>query len=204
VVVILSLIYAYRLSSVIKGLELFWEISAAMGVAAWAGFVWRRATVAGAWAGTLVTIAVWMFMQDIDFAIWEWSFNWDFNARFAKSLPNFMLFDGALYKPWHMICYLSAGFTALIVVSLLSRRKTSPKLDRFYECLRTPVDVAELEGEPCTLPAGVSAAPRRVLINHPDFEIPIPSTETVVGFFAIWLIVALVVLFSIWIFSLGS
>jgi Na+/proline symporter len=203
-VVLLSLLYAYRLSSVVKGLELFWEVSAAMGIAAWAGFVWRRATVAGAWAGTLATLAVWMFMQDIDFAILGWEFHWNFNERFAASLPSFMLFDDILYKPWHMICYLSAGFITLIAVSLLSPRKVSVALDRFYECVRTPVDVAEPECEPCTLPAGVRPAPRRVLIDHPDFEIPVPSTETITGFLAIWLIVGLIVLLSVWVFSLGG
>jgi Na+/proline symporter len=199
-VVLLSLLYAFQLNSVIKGLELFWEISAAMGIAAWAGLFWRRATVAGAWAGTFATVAVWLFMQDIDFSVWKW----DFNARYAESLPGFMLFDGALYKPWHMICYLSAGVITLIVVSQLTRRTESQKLDRFYECLRTPVNVAEAEGEPCTLPVGVVPAPRRVLFNHPDFEIPIPSAESAIGFVAIWLFVGLIILLSIWIFSLGS
>ena len=199
-VVLISLFYAYRLDSVIKGLELFWEISAVMGATAWVGFFWRRATVAGAWAGTLTTFAVWAFMQDIDFGIWKW----DFNARFAQHLPDFMLRNEMLYKPWHMICYLAAGLLALIAVSLTTPRQPSRKLDDFYACLRTPVDVSEPEGEPCTLPDGVAPAPRHVLLNHPDFEIPVPSAETVMGFVVTWGIVGLIVLTSVWIFSLGS
>lgn len=200
VVVALSLLYAYRLESVIKGLELFWEIAAVMGMTAWVGFVWRRATVAGAWAGTLTTLAVWAFMQNIDLSFYKW----DFNAHFASSLPEFMLFDGNLHKPWHMICYLLAGLIALIAVSLVTRPVAAEKLDRFFDCLRTPVELDEPEGEPCTLPTGIAAAPRNVLIQHPDFEIPVPSPTTVKGFFATVIIVGAIVLSSVWIFSLGS
>ena len=203
-VVLLALFYAYQLDSVVKGLELFWEISAAMGIAAWVGMFWRRATVAGAWAGTFATVAIWLFMQNIDFQLGKFAWHWDFNARYAASLPDFMLFNGALYKPWHMISYLSAGVLTLVIVSLLARRTASQKLDRFYECLRTPVSLAEPEGEPCTLPESVAPAPRNALINHPDFEIPVPSAESIKGFVGTWIIVGLIVLLSIWIFSLGS
>jgi Na+/proline symporter len=175
-----------------------------MGIAAWVGMFWRRATAAGAWAGTFATVAVWLFMQDIDFQLGKFAWHWDFNARFAQTLPDFMRLNEALYKPWHMICYLSAGVLVLIIVSLLGRRTASQKLDRFYECLRTPVNLAEPEGEPCTLPTSVAPAPRNVLFNHPDFEIPVPSAESIKGFVATWIIVGLIVLLSIWIFSLGK
>jgi Na+/proline symporter len=195
-----SLAYAYRLESVIKGLELFWEIAAVMGVAGWVGLLWRRATVAGAWAGTLTTFAVWAFMQNVDLSF----YNWNFNSQFAEHLPEFMLFEGSLYKPWHMICYLLAGLIALVVVSLMTRPVEADKLDRFFDCLRTPVELGEPEAEPCTLPAGVMPAPRNVLIPHSDFEIPVPSAVTVKGFVATAVIVGLIVLASVWIFSLGS
>jgi Na+/proline symporter len=198
-VVLLSLFYAYRLDSVIKGLELFWEVSAVMGVTAWVGLFWRRATVAGAWAGTITTFAVWVFMQDVDFAGWQWSFN----DRFAENLPAFMLRNEVLHKPWHMISYLLAGLLALVIVSLATPRRASQKLDKFFECLRTPVDVGEPEGEPCELPSGVQPAPRHVLVNHPDFEIPVPSTETIRGFVVTWVIVGAIVALCVWIFSLG-
>lgn len=198
-IVVLSLFYAYRLESVIKGLELFWEIAAVMGIAAWVGFVWRRATVAGAWAGTMATLAVWIFMQNVDLSFYKW----EFNTRYADSLPEFMLSNGVLSKPWHMICYLSAGLMALIAVSLVTRPVEKSKLESFFDCLRTPVSDGEPEGEPCTLPTGVLPAPRRVLIEHPDFEIPVPSMVTVMGFVVTALIVSLIVWASVWVFSLG-
>lgn len=199
-IVVASLFYAYRLDSVIKGLELFWEVAAVMGATAWVGLFWRRATVAGAWAGTLTTLAVWIFMQDVDLGVWQWNFN----ERYADVFPGFMFSEGRLLKPWHMISYLMAGLIAIVVVSLMKPRCESADLDRFYDCLRTPVTLGEPEGEPCTLPLGVAPAPRKVLVNHPDFEVPIPSVESVIGFLATWAIIGLIVLSTIWIFSLGN
>jgi Na+/proline symporter len=199
-VVALSLLYAYRLESVIRGLELFWEIAAVMGVTAWAGLVWRRASVAGAWAGTLTTFAVWACLQDVDLGFWQWNAQ----ARIAEYAPSFMLSNGELQKPWHMISYLLSGLVALVVVSLATKPVSARQLDEFFDCLRTPVSVGEPEGEPCTLPAGVMPAPRQVLVQNPDFEIPVPSVTTVVGFLATALTVSLIVLMSVWIFSLGQ
>ena len=67
---------AYRLESVLDGLELFWKISAMMGIAFWAGLFWRRTTTAGAWAGTLLAFAALLFTSDVDFMKRDlWSFN---------------------------------------------------------------------------------------------------------------------------------
>ena len=44
----------------------------------------------------------------------------------------------------------------------------------------------EPEVEPFTLPEGVEPAPRDVLIDHPEFEIPRPSRLAVSGFLIIW------------------
>jgi len=57
VVVLLGIFVAFKLKSVVKGLEFYWMFSALMGIAFWVGLFWRRATVAGAWAGTLTSFA---------------------------------------------------------------------------------------------------------------------------------------------------
>jgi|GEM_PF-325047 len=57
-VVLLGIFVAFNLESVVKGLELYWMASALMGIAFWVGLFWRRATVAGAWAGTLASFGV--------------------------------------------------------------------------------------------------------------------------------------------------
>lgn len=173
--------FAFSLKSVVEGLEVFWEVSAVMGLAFWAGLFWRRVTVAGAWAATLGTFAALIFTSSIkilDHTIW------DFNAYFARYLPSFMLWEGELYLPWKMIIYLSVGLILLVVVSLFTRRVPREKLDRFYKCLRTPVTKDEPETEPFTLPEGIEPAPRNPLFKHPDWEIGRPRAADVIGFVA--------------------
>ncbi len=193
-VVILGIFVAFNLESVVKGLEFYWMVSALMGIAFWAGLFWRRATVTGAWAATLTSLAAFLFTSTKPLGV-----PWDFNAYFADKLPAFMLWEGKLYLPWQMIIYLSVGFIVLVVVSLLTRRVPAENLDRFYACLRTPVSPDEPETEPFTLPAGVQPGPRNVLIQHPDFEIPKPTLIGIGGFFATWLGVALLVAAVYWI-----
>jgi hypothetical protein len=74
------------------------------------------------------------------------------------------------------------GLTTGIVVSLLTKPTDKEQLDKFYGCIRTPITPNEPETEPFTLPPGVETAPRRVLIKHPDFEIPIPTRTSIIGF----------------------
>jgi len=73
------------------------------------------------------------------------------------------------------------------------------KLDRFYECLRTPIAPDEPESRPFTLPDGVEPAPRRLWFKHPDFEIPKPSFVGIVGFIAGWAAVAMLIASFFWI-----
>jgi Na+/proline symporter len=193
-VVILGIYVAFNLESVVKGLEFYWMLSALMGIAFWAGLLWRRATAAGAWAATLTTLAAFLFTSTEPLGI-----PWDFNAHFADKLPAFMLWEGKLYLPWQMIIYLSAGFVVLVVVSLFTKKVPAENLDRFYACLRTPVGPDEPEAEPFTLPAGVQPGPRNVMIQHPDFEIPRPTLIGIGGFLAAWLGVALLVAAVYWI-----
>jgi Na+/proline symporter len=193
-VVILGIFVAFNLQSVVKGLEFYWMVSALMGIAFWIGLFWRRATVVGAWAGTLTSLGAFLFTSTKPLGI-----PWDFNAYFADKLPAFMLWEGKLYLPWQMIIYLSAGFVVLAVVSLFTKRVPAENLDQFYACLRTPVGPDEPETEPFTLPAGVQPGPRNLLIRHPDFEIPKPTLIGIGGFLAAWLGVGLLIGAVYWI-----
>jgi Na+/proline symporter len=195
-IVVCGILFAFSLESVVQGLEIFWMLSAMMGIAFWVGLFWRRATVAGAWAATLTSFGVLLFTSRIAFGEFVL---WDFNAHFAARLPDFMVWEDKLYLPWQMIIYLSAGFVVLIVISLLTRRVPAENLERFYACLRTPIGPNEPETEPFTLPAGVQPGPREVLIDHPDFEIPRPTAVGMAGFFAAWVGVALLIGAVYWI-----
>lgn len=193
VVVISGIIVAFSLSSVVQGLELFWKVQAMMGIAFWVGFFWRKATAAAAWASTLSSFVAWFFTSTINLI------GWDFNAHFARYLPEFMLWEGRLSLPWQMIIYLAVGLVVMVGVSLFTKPQDKDKLDRIYECLRTPVIQDEPEVEPLTLPEGRKPAPRSVLISHPDFEIMKPNFISVLGFLATWLAVGSLIGVFVWI-----
>jgi len=188
-----GIIFAFRFTSVVEGLEIFWKVQAMMGIAIWVSFFWRKATAAAAWASTLSGFVAWFFTTKIDFI------GWDFNARFARYLPDFMLYEGKFSLPWQMIFYLTVGLAVMVFVSLFTKPQDKETLDRVYECIRTPVKPGEPEVEPLTLPEGTKPAPRSVLINHPDFEITKPSLESVLGFLATWVAVALLIGVFVWI-----
>jgi Na+/proline symporter len=196
VVVACGILFAFTLESVVAGLEIFWKVSAMMGIAFWVGLFWRRATVAGAWAATLASFGTLVFTSKVAFGKLD---IWDFNRQFAEHLPSWLVWEGELYLPWQMILYLSIGFITLVVVSLLTRRVDGEKLERFYACLRTPIGADEPETEPFTLPPGVEPGPRRVLIDHPDFEIPRPTLVGIGGFLIAWVGVGLLIGAVYWI-----
>jgi Na+/proline symporter len=200
VVVVVGITFALSFENVVSGLEIFWKISAMMGIAFWAGLFWRRTTVAGAWAGTLVSFAVLLFTSKISMFGVEL---WNFNSRFAHHLPDRFLFEGELGLPWQMIIYLCSGLAALIAVSLFTRPVDKKQLERFYECLRTPVEAGEPEVVPFTLPPGVKPARRNVIFDRFGLEIPMPSWVGMAGFFASWLAVAALIGGVYWIFTLG-
>ena len=193
IVVLAGLSIAFTLPGVVRGLEVFWMVGAMMGLAIWMSFVWRRATAAAAWASTLGGYAAGLFTSDIAFI------GWSFNNHFAGSLPEFMLYEGKLFLPWQMIIYLTVSLVMMVAVSFVTRPPDKKRLDRVYECLRTPVSEDEPEGEPLTLPAGTTPAARSVLIAHPDFEIMRPTAYTVIGFLASCFMVVVLIGSFIWI-----
>ena len=195
-IVFCGILFAFSLESVVRGLEIFWMVSAMMGIAFWVGLFWRRTTVAGAWAATLTSFGVLLLTSKIAFGGYVL---WNFNEHLAGKLPAFMLWQGEISLPWQMISYLSTGFIVLVVVSLFTRRTPKDRLDRLYACLRTPIGVDEPEAKPFTLPAGVQPGPRNVLIQHPDFEIPRPTLIGIGGFLAAWLGVGLLIGVVYWI-----
>jgi Na+/proline symporter len=164
---------AYLLENVIQGLEMFWKISAMMGIPFWVGMFWRRATAAGAWASTLAAFAVWYATAQ------SWFVEW------ARTDAAFLLFAPdaeAIYLPTQMVLYLSAGLIAMILVSRLTSPRASDELDRFYELLRTPVREGEVIDRPMSLPVDAEPAPECKLIDHPDWEIQRPTARGIVGF----------------------
>ena len=182
--------FAFGLRGVVEGLEIFWKISAMMGLAFWLGLFWRRMTVAGAWATTLLGFAVMLFTSEIAFGDFML---WNFNAHFAQYLPGFMLWQGELSLPWQMILYLGAGLISGIVVSLLTKPVASEKLDNYYALIRTPIKPGEQIEAPCTLPEGAVVPEKRNIFPNTNLELMIPSRMSVVGFLVGWGFVAAIV-----------
>lgn len=182
--------FAYGLRGVVEGLEIFWKVSAMMGIAFWLGLFWRRMTVAGAWAATLVGFAVMLFTSELAFGDYML---WDFNARFAAYLPDFMLWHGKLYLPWQMILYLGVGLISGVVVSLVTPPVAEEKLENFYALIRTPVTRGEQVIVPCTLPSGAVVPPKRNLFPGTNLEIVVPTGVSMLGFLAGWAAVGAIV-----------
>ncbi len=177
---------AFLLKNVIAGLETFWKIAAMMGIAFWLGLFWRRATVAGAWASTLVAFVVW-WMTTRPFFV-RFVENW----AVAERLHLIVEKEGSLVinLPWQMVFYLTAGLLAGIVVSLLTKPVPDEKLENFYALARTPVTPGEKVPAPCTLPQNAVVPPRRTLFPKSNLEIGIPNRTSVIGFLAGWAAVA--------------
>jgi Na+/proline symporter len=191
--------FAYWLPGVVAGLEIFWKISAIMGLAFWLGLFWRRTTAAGAWAATLVSFGVMLFTGKIGFGDYVL---WDFSARFGNSLPGFMLWEGKLHLPWQMILYLGAGLISGIAVSLFTERVSEDRLENFYALTRTPITPGEQVDSPCTLPRGAVVPERRNLFPDTSLEIAIPSRTSVIGFLVGWGFVVAIV-YSVYLIANG-
>lgn len=171
---------AYYLEDVIHGIEIFWKIAPMLGIAFWLGLFWRRTTVAGAWASTIGAFGM-LVLSGQSFFI---GFVGDLN-------PSLVQADGsAMMLHWQMIFYLVTGFSAGVIVSLLTKPVEKEKLDRFYELVRTPVNTEEgSPPEPCTIPEGVEIPPKRLLLSAGGLEIPVPSKMSVIGFVISWVAV---------------
>lgn len=175
-IVCFSVLFAYTVEDVPSGLETFWKVQGMMAAAFWVGLYWRRATWIGAWASTLGAFAVMLITDSAPFHAWA-----------VANLSDFFLWDGEFRQCFQMAAYLLTGFGLCIVVSLFTPRMPEERLDRFYQCLHTPVNAEEPHApEPFMLPEGVQPVAPRKLINHPDMEFPVPSLVGIGGFLFFW------------------
>jgi Na+/proline symporter len=189
---------AFKLPTVISGLELFWKVGPMMGIAFWMGFFWRRMTVKGAWASTVGALGMlWLTSQPFFASSIH-------NLPFAGTLKMTVL-DGeipVMNLPWQMIFYLLTGVLAGFIVSLLSRRVESAKLENYYRLIKTPVEPGEPSvEEPCTLPEGLQTITRKELFPGRSFHLPIPSRTSFLGFFGMGILITLLIFSVGWIIA---
>jgi solute:Na+ symporter, SSS family len=181
--------FAFWVPSVVKALEIWFMIAPMMGLVFWIGLLWRRMTVAGAWATTLTGFAVWWLTTQ------SWFIDWVAGFFLADRLRLIWMEKGAptIYVPWQILAYMTIATATGVLVSIFTKPVARNKLDRFYDLTRTPVQSGEEMDRPCALPPGVTPAARRMITTAFGLEIPAPSRASVIGFVAAWGAVALLV-----------
>ena len=122
-----------------------------------------------------------------------------------ETLPESMIWNDKLRVSWEIFFMLTAGFGMGILVSLFTKRVDEAKLNKVYECLRTPVTEDEPHtAEPFHIPEGIEIPEARKLINHPDLEIPMPTAVGIGGFLFFWAWVAGLIGFVFWMATWGA
>ncbi len=189
VVVGAGVVFAYRVPGVVRALEIWFSVTAMMGIVFWMALFWRRMTPAGAWATTLTGFAAWWVSTR------SWFIDWAADLPVAGPLGLIWMNDGEaeLHQPWTILFYLTSAIGAGILVSLATRPVPAEQLDRFHALMRTPVRPGEQIERPCTLPEGTPPADRRLLVSRFGLEVPMPSRTSVAGFLVGWGLVALIV-----------
>jgi Na+/proline symporter len=185
-------------SPVLKSLKIWFKIAPMMGITFWMGLLWRRATVAGAWAATLTGFATWWLTTR------TWFVDLAAQIPFADEL-NLIWQEGdkaaVIYDPWVVLLYTACAVIAGVIVSLVTPRVSEDRLDLFYDLTRTPVVDGEVVTKPCTLPEGTLPMDRAMLCTALGLEIPMPSRTSIVGFLCGWVAVGILIGGFIWLVS---
>ncbi|TWT85995.1 Sodium/pantothenate symporter [Posidoniimonas polymericola] len=194
-VVSCGVLFAFWTPDVVEALNFWFKISPTIGIAFWVGLLWRGATPAGAWAGTLAALGGWFAATRSATAQWLAQFDaareWHVVTGSGDSL--------GVNDPWVILAYMTAGVAACVVVSLLTPKTPAERLQRFYDLTRTPITPDEEIERPCMLPLGVAPAERPMLTTFAGLEIPMPSATSWAGFAAGWAMVAALIGGFLWI-----
>ena len=127
VVVIAGIIASQTFPNAPAAIRFFWKVTALMGVPMWTGIVWWRSNRQGAFAGFLGALAGWLMMH--------FHLTPLLAERWGRSPESLM--------PYEMLIYLVMGFTANIVVSLLTKPEDEKRLNEFYTLIHTPIGQEE-------------------------------------------------------------
>lgn len=126
--VAIGVVLAFEMDRVSKALTMLLGFASIMGVVVWAGVLWKRTNVAGAWAGAIVLFVLWALLGPVGSLFHgEWVPSWVGMYGNEKLLPELM------------VRYLPAGIVALVVVSLLTKAPPKKQVDDFFMLIKTPV-----------------------------------------------------------------
>ena len=114
-----SILFAFFLTGVPRALELFWKVTALMGVPFWLGVIWRRANPTVVWSS--VAVSSFVFLSG------------EFGFFVGAEIP----------LPWQMLANITSGLVAGLVAGVLTKPQPKEQLDRFFKDLHTPVVTEE-------------------------------------------------------------
>ncbi|MCO6046228.1 sodium:solute symporter family protein [Aeoliella sp. ICT_H6.2] len=189
--------FAYSVEGVVEALNVWFRIAPMVAIAFWVGLFWRRATAAGAWAGTLAAVAAWALTNVESFVGWLAQHEWITGGGVVKEQADGLVFS----DPWVVVFYLASGILACILVSLWTQPVPETKLRRFYDLIYTPVRPGEVVTQPCQLPEGTPPAERTMLVDWQGLQIPRPSLTSVLGVVCGWVMVAGLVGGFVWLIN---
>jgi Na+/proline symporter len=150
---------ARDLRSVADALTMLLQFSAIMGVVVWAGILWRRTNVPGAWAAIVVTFIPWFLLGPPGTLM----------RKHWPALPHWIGMYGTRETVAQLMAsYLPAGVVALVVVTLLTQRQPPRQADHLAMLLRTPVgDEQKLIDAGVPIIYAGSTVPNALEIRHP-------------------------------------
>ncbi len=186
--------FAFWVPSVVKALEIWFMIAPIMGIVFWIALLWRKMTVAGAWATTLTGFLAWWMTTQTWFVTWLGSLPAADSLRFLWTEGD----NTSVYHPWQILSYLTSATCVGVLVSLVTPAVRKEKLDRFYQLSRTPVGADKEIATPCTLPDGIPASQRPMLATWGGLEVPMPSRESLIGFVVVWLLAGAIIGSFVW------
>jgi len=180
IIVAFALVLQSTFHDVIDAIKVVLKTPAAIGISLWIGLVWRGWTPIAVWVSTLVSASTWWFVA--------------YRADLLKTVLPATMFNtkGNLQDPWQNLAYLSAGLIVGLIVSKLTKRTPTEKLDHFYTLIHTPVKQDEEVAKPCTLPEDPEPRGEK-LFNSPDIELPKPTKLGIFGFIGAWVLVYLII-----------
>lgn len=128
--VVIGVLLATTLANVANAITMLLQFTSIMGVVVWAGVLWRRANVAGAWAGVITLVILWILFGPVgELVRANLAFCPHWLGRFGREQYVFEL----------MLCYLVPGVAVMILVSLFTRPQPEKQIDDFFLLLKTPV-----------------------------------------------------------------
>jgi Na+/proline symporter len=180
-IVLLAIVLQTTFEDVIQALQYILDTPAIIGISLWIGIVWRGWTPAAVWVSTICGGLAWAACMFFPNQLREWGLS---ETMFHS--------NGKMLHLWRIVFYLSTGLVSGILASLVTKRVREDKLDQFFRLIHTPVKPDEQIDAPCTLPKD-PLPPAEKLFNFKDIEISKPTLVGMVGFFASWICVGLIV-----------